>query len=154
MFTKINQWLETTLKISAGSENQQHTTQLAAAILLIEVSRADYEISDEEKQVISDVLTKQFSLSQQEAGKILNHALEEHEEYTSSHAFIRLLNEELTLESKLGLLEGLWSVAYADKVLDKYEEYHIRKIADWLYLSHSDFIQIKHKVMKALGIEE
>ncbi len=154
MFTKINQWLELTLKISADSEDQQHTTQLAAAILLIEVSRADYQISNEEKQVIADVLTKQFSLSPHEAEKILNHALVEHDEYTSSHAFIRLLNEALTLESKLGLLEGLWSVAYADKVLDKYEEYHIRKIADWLYLSHSDFIRIKHQVMKALGIAE
>ena len=154
MFTKINQWLETTLKISANSDDQQHTTQLAAAILLIEVSRADFEISNEERQVISAVLTKRFSLSQQEAEKILGHALAEHDEYTSSHAFIRLLNEELTPESKLGLLEGLWSVAYADKVLDKYEEYHIRKIADWLYLSHSDFIRIKHQVMKELGIAE
>ena len=154
MFTKINQWLEATLKISADSDDQQHTTQLAAAILLIEVSRADFEISNEEKQVIADVLIKRFSLSQQEAEKILNHALVEHEAYTSSHAFIRLLNEELTLESKLGLLEGLWNVAYADKVLDKYEEYHIRKIADWLYLSHSDFIRIKHQVMKEQGIAE
>jgi uncharacterized tellurite resistance protein B-like protein len=154
MFNKLNQWLESTLNISAQGDGEQHTTQLAAAILLIEVSRADFEISDDEQKVISEVLTKQFSLSTNEAEKVLKYALDEHEVYTSSHAFIRLINEELEVQSKLDLLKGLWTVAYADGVLDKYEEYHIRKIADWLYLSHSDFIRVKHQVMRELNIQE
>ena len=154
MFNKLNQWLQTTLKLSADNENEKHTTQLAAAILLIEVSRADFDISVDEQAAISMVLTEQFSLSKSEADKVLQYALEEHDEYTSSHAFIRLINEELDAQSKLGLLKGLWSVAYTDGILDKYEEYHIRKIADWLYLSHSDFIRVKHQVMKELNIEE
>ena len=154
MFSKLNQWLESTLNLGAESDNQQHTTQLAAAILLLEVSRADFEISKEEQQVISATLIKQFSLSKNEADKVLQYALDEHDEYTSSHAFIRLINQELDATAKLDLLKGLWTVAYADGVLDKYEEYHIRKIADWLYLSHSDFIRIKHQVLKELNIEE
>ncbi len=153
MFNKLNKWLETTLNIRPQDDNEQHTTQLAAAILLVEVSRADFEISSDEQQVIANVLTKQFSLSEDEAGKVLQYALDEHDGYTSSHAFIRLLNEELDAKSKLGLLKGLWSVAYADGVLDKYEEYHVRKIADWLYLSHSDFIRVKHQVLAELNIE-
>jgi uncharacterized tellurite resistance protein B-like protein len=154
MFDKLNQWLESTLNIGTDNDNEQHTTELAAAILLIEVSRADFEISEDEQQIITAVLTKQFSLSKSEAAKILQYALDEHEQYTSAHAFIRLINEELDAQSKLDLLKGLWTVAYADGVLDKYEEYHIRKIADWLYLSHSDFIRIKHQVLKELNIEE
>lgn len=154
MFNKLNQWLESTLNIGAENENEQHTAQLAAAILLIEVSRADLEISKDEQQVISETLKNQFSLSKNEADKVLQYALDEHDEYTSSHAFIRLINEELDATAKLGLLKGLWTVAYADGVLDKYEEYHVRKIADWLYLSHSDFIRIKHQVLKELNIEE
>jgi uncharacterized tellurite resistance protein B-like protein len=154
MFNKLNKWLETALNISSQDDNEQHTTQLAAAILLIEVSRADFEISSDEQQVIINVLTKQFSLSKDEADKILHYGLDEHDEYTSSHAFIRLLNEELDAQSKLGLLKGLWRVAYADGVLDKYEEYHIRKIADWLYLSHAEFIRVKHQVLAELNIEE
>ena len=154
MFDKLNHWLESTLNISAKNEDEQHTTQLAAAILLIEVSRADFEISSDEQQVIKQVLTEQFSLPTDDADKILQHALEEHEEYTSSHAFVRLINEELDAQAKLDLLKGLWRVAYADGVLDKYEEYHIRKIADWLYLSHSDFIRIKLQVLDELNIEK
>ena len=150
MLNKINKWLETTLNLGAESTSEQHTSQLAAAILLIEVSRADFDISDEEQQVILKVLTKQFSLSDSEADKILEYALEEHDEYTSSHPFIRLINEEMEIDAKRELLRGLWQVAYADGTLDKYEEYHIRKIADWLYLSHADFIRIKNQVLEAL----
>ena len=150
MLDKINKWLETTLNLGAESTSEQHTSQLAAAILLIEVSRADFDISDEEQQVILKVLTKQFSLSDSEADKILEYALEEHDEYTSSHPFIRLINEEMEIDAKRELLRGLWQVAYADGTLDKYEEYHIRKIADWLYLSHADFIRIKNQVLEAL----
>ena len=154
MFDKLNQWLESTLNIGADNDNEQHTAQLAAAILLIEVSRSDFEISSDEQEAISVVLIEQFTLSKNEVDKILQYALDEHAEYTSSHAFIRLINEELDTQSKLDLLKGLWTVAYVDGVLDKYEEYHIRKIADWLYLSHSDFIRIKHQVLNELNIEE
>jgi uncharacterized tellurite resistance protein B-like protein len=43
----------------------------------------------------------------------------------------------------------LWSVAYADDKLDRYEEYYVRKIADLLYISHSDYIKAKLSVMPA-----
>ena len=154
MFDKLNKWFESTLNIGTGNENEQYTTQLAAAILLIEVSRADFEISADEQKVINEILVEQFSLLKSEADKVLQYALRKHDEYTSAHPFIRLVNEELDAQSKLDLLKGLWTVAYADGVLDKYEEYHIRKIADWLYLSHSDFIRVKHQVLKQLNIEE
>ena len=152
MFNKISGWLENTLQIKDANKSEKHTVQLAAAVLLLEVSRADFDISDQEKQAIAEILIKQFELRKEEATALLQYVITEHEQYTSAHPFIRMLNEELDQTSKLGVLEGLWKVAYVDRVLDKYEEYHIRKIADWLYLSHTDFIRIKHKVMQELDI--
>ena len=38
----------------------------------------------------------------------------------------------------------MWAIAYADGDLDKYEEYIIRKVADLLHVSHSDFMHAKH----------
>ena len=148
MFDKINNWLGSTLSLKTENSTQAHTAQLAAAILLIEVSRADFEISEVERKAMLDVLAKQFSLSDSEVSKVFQYALEEHDNYTSSHPFIRLINEDMDIEAKRELLSGLWQVAYADSVLDKYEEYHIRKIADWLYLSHADFVRIKHQVLE------
>ena len=151
MFSKIQQWLETSLNIDQ-SEDTEHTAQLAAAMLLLEVSYADFDISQAEQQTIIQVLIEQFSLTEQEAKSVLQHGMEKREDYTSAHPFIRLLNEELTQDEKLNLLAGLWKVAFTDKVLDKFEEQRIRTIADWLYLPHSDFIRVKYKIMDQLGL--
>ena len=47
---------------------------------------------------------------------------------------------------KVLLVENLWRLALADDHLDKYEEQMIRKTADLLYVSHSDFIRTKLRV--------
>ena len=152
MINKISDWLESTLQLKNSDKDEEHTTQLAAAVLLLEVSRADFDIAEKEKQTIAEILITQFKLQQEEAAALLRYVITEHEQYTSAHPFIRLLNEELSQIAKRRLLAGLWKVAFADGILDKYEEYHIRKIADWLYLSHADFIRIKHQVMQELDI--
>jgi uncharacterized tellurite resistance protein B-like protein len=40
----------------------------------------------------------------------------------------------------------LWEVALADQRLDKHEDYTVRKIADLLYVTHSDLIRIRNRV--------
>ena len=151
MISKIQQWLESSLNIDQ-SDDAEHTIQIAAAVLLLEVSYADFDISKDEQDTIIQELVNQFSLSRQVAKSILQNSIESRDEYTSAHTFIRLLNEELDQEAKLNLLAGLWRVAFADRNLDKYEEQRIRKIADWLYLSHADFIRVKYKIMDEYGL--
>ena len=41
------------------------------------------------------------------------------------------------------LIKNMWEVAYADGNLDRYEEHLIRRVAELLYVSHSDFIKTK-----------
>ena len=38
----------------------------------------------------------------------------------------------------------LWTVAFADRTLDKHEDYVVRKVADLLYVPHRDVIRIRH----------
>ena len=57
--------------------------------------------------------------------------------------FTSAIHEQWSNEQKLELLISLWRIAYADNDLDKYEEHIIRRIADLLYISHSDFIKAK-----------
>ena len=44
------------------------------------------------------------------------------------------------------VIEMLWKVALADQRLDKYEDYVVRKVADLLYVAHSDLIRIRNLV--------
>ena len=152
MITKLKQWFNTRFK-SEDSEHDLDDLHIAAAILLLEVSRADADISEHEKATMMQVMQQQFAMSDQQIDALLTHIEAEQDEYTSAHPFIRLLNEGLSQAEKQTLLEGLWQVALSDEVLDKYEEYSIRKVSEWLYISHSDFIRTKVKVQQALGLD-
>ncbi len=47
------------------------------------------------------------------------------------------------------MVEMLWQVALADRRLDKHEDHLVRRIAELLYVSHSDLIRIRNRVRPA-----
>ena len=51
----------------------------------------------------------------------------------------------LRISRRINVIKSLWAVAHADNIIDKYEDYTIRKIADLLYVRHEDFIIAKHQ---------
>ena len=128
--------------------DEQHLLHLASAALLLEVSRADFDIQDEELEAIAQVFKKRYGFSEQEVKNLINLALTEQDTHVSIHPFVKIINSECSPEEKKLLLQDLWQIAYVDDKLDKYEEYQIRKIADLLYLPHSTFIQTKLKVLE------
>jgi uncharacterized tellurite resistance protein B-like protein len=151
MITKLQEWLKSRFKDDEDSQ-QPEPLHIAAAMLLLEVGRADFETSEKEKDTMTVVLKSQFALNDEQVVSLMEHTLSEQDEYTSAHPFIKLLNEGLERDEKQLLMEGCWHVALSDAVLDKYEEYSIRKIADWLYVSHSEFIRSKEIVKSQLGL--
>lgn len=147
MFKSIAEFFQEKISPKQETIDEQHLTHLAAAALLLEVSRADFDIQDEELKEIANALQKRFKFSGEEVQNLLNLALIEQEAHVSIYPFVKIINEGCSPEEKKLLLQDLWRVAYADNKLDKYEDYQIRKIAELLYLSHSDFIQTKLKVI-------
>ena len=80
------------------------------------------------------------------AQSMLEDADKEARRAVSLHEFTRILHEHMTPGDKLEVIEMLWRVAYADGKLDPNEEYLVRKLADLLYISHTDLIRIRNKV--------
>ena len=126
--------------------------RLAAAVLMVEVGLADSSIGGAERLVMEHTLKETFKLSPEEAGAIIRLAEQEADHAVSLQEFTSLLNKSLDAREKCRLVEILWRVAFADKVVDKYEEYHIRKIADLLYVTHRDYIRAKHLAAEKTGI--
>ena len=118
---------------------------LATVALLIEVSLADAEQQEEELKVIESIARTSFNLHGQPLHDLIKAAQREVDEAVSIHGFTRLLNTRLQGKERIAIIEHLWRLAYADQLLDKYEEYYIRKIADLLYVSHADYIKAKHR---------
>lgn len=122
--------------------------ELAAAVLMVEISLADSVLDKDERGLIIRFLQEDFRQSAEDARAILSLAEKESDHAVSLHEFTRLINDSMSAGDKVRIIELLWQVAFADSVLDKYEEYYVRKIADLLYISHKDYIRAKHKSMQ------
>ena len=130
---------------TVDDDTPEKTIEFAAAVLMFEISRADSTIDPEERKVIDAALVNHFHLSQMEAEELLALAEREVDDSVSLYEFTRSINDKLSNKDRVKIVELLWQVAFADAVLDKYEEYFIRKIADLLYVSHKDYIRAKHR---------
>lgn len=118
--------------------------RLACAALLIEVAIIDNEFDAEEFEALQSILQNQFGIPAEDCEALTTLAQSECEESTSMYQFTQLVNEHCSQDEKFDLVKGMWTIAYADDDLDKYEEYIIRKVAELIYLSHGDFIRAKH----------
>ncbi|MCB2387881.1 tellurite resistance TerB family protein [Thalassolituus alkanivorans] len=122
---------------------EPHHINLACAALLAEVMRADHSIDAEEEQALTLVLKNLFNLSSSECSELLQDALQRVEISSDLFQFTAVINQQLDAAAKFRLMTGLWQVAYSSNGLDKYEEHIIRRIAELLYVPHSEFIRAK-----------
>jgi uncharacterized tellurite resistance protein B-like protein len=130
-------------------KTESHKPELAAAALLVEIMNADHDVSPAESESIKNILLDTLLINADVADELLATAKKEVHEATDLFQFTGVINTSYSYEEKVSLIESLWKVAYSDKQLDKYEEHMVRRIADLLYVSHSDFMQTKNRIKAA-----
>ena len=141
MFERLKQLFRDELQREEQVEGDE--LRFALAALLFEVVWADHEIDERELETLKRGLVEGFGIDPGEVEALAEQAKDHLEESTSIYPLTRLVIERSSEDERRELVTQLWQVALADDVLDKYEEYTIRKIADLLYLSHGDFIATK-----------
>ncbi len=152
MISTVKQFFEKHVRSSTGNAKSvsEHSLQIATAALLIEMMRADAEISGDEQKKITETIRTKFKLTDTETAELLQLAEEKIWKSTGYFEFTSLLNKGLSHDQKIKVVEHLWDVAFADAILDKHEEYMVRKIAGLIHVSHKDFIETKLRVKKKL----
>lgn len=154
MFRTIHQFFETQLvrvRTDTSPDDVEHDYQLAVAALLIEMSRADFDVKAAERAAVTETVERAFNLSPEETKELIRLAEAEADHATSLYEFTRLINAHLTAEQKHHVIELLWRVAFADGKVDRYEEHLVRKVADLIYVPHRTFIQTKHQVQREIA---
>ena len=127
--------------------------ELAYASLLIEVIKSDDRFDQREHDELLNILGTKLSIDEKALGELSELAQKKSDESTSLYEFTREINDKYQYEEKVQLIEDLWRIAYSDERIDKYEDYVIRKVADLIYVTHSDFIQSKLKVKNSISPE-
>ena len=123
----------------------EQRTRLAAAALLIEMTRADQVVAEEERQTLRVLLPGALDIAPGQVDELLRQANEAADEATSLYQFTQLINRHYQRRQKVELIHAMWRVAYADGDLDKYEEGLIRQVADLIHVTHKDYIRTKIK---------
>lgn len=147
MLERINQFFQGLINDSQSTKSTM-TVELAAATLLCEVVRADDKTDERELQVLRNTLEARFNLQSEEVEELMQLANREAEQAVDHFQFVRLINDHFSEQEKIALVDQMWRIAYADGDLDPEEEWRVRKIADLLYVRHSDFIRTKQQVIQ------
>ncbi len=133
------------------SRSGEHSLQLATAVLLVEVMRADTELGEAERDVALAALREKFSLADDEVERLLELATTEAEHAYDFHRFTSEINRRCDMSRRVRIIEYMWQVALADGKLCAHENHLMRRIADLLYVSHGDYVAAKDRARQAAG---
>jgi uncharacterized tellurite resistance protein B-like protein len=138
---------ESTIPTSEPSKGTTHDVRVAACALFLEMAHIDGEFSDSERGHIIQTREKHPDWSEEAVADLLKAANEELKGSIDLWQFTNLINQNYSLEEKLGVIEMVWRLAYADGTLDKHEDYLLHKMANLLRLTHKQLIEAKLKVL-------
>lgn len=117
--------------------------ELAAAVLMVEMARADQDFDEAEAEAIAEALRETFPNLSESVGALMGRARSESVDLTSFFPYVEHINEEWDRERKVGLLTQLWRVAQADGRIDRFEEHYLRRICELLNLPPKTFVQVR-----------
>ncbi|MBU2583252.1 MAG: TerB family tellurite resistance protein [Alphaproteobacteria bacterium] len=131
------------LKLVTGKErhvsraaSSDHRAEVAA--LLVEAARMDQQFGEAERQTITNLLTRRFELTGEEAATLITAADERMAQSAHYFPLTHEINTNLSAQEKVEIIEMLWSVAYADGTLDPHEDQLIRQIAGLIHVTDRD----------------
>src|SRR5688572_17079188 len=127
----------------ASSARNEHSLQLATAVLLVEVMRADPELGPQERLAVVAALRQKFSLSDEELSRLVELAEQTVRTASDFHQFTSVINDGFSQEQKIRIVEYMWQVAYSDGHLDAHENHLISKVAGLLHVTHGEYISAK-----------
>jgi uncharacterized tellurite resistance protein B-like protein len=131
--------------VNDSAQNALHKKHLAAAALMIEVLKSDFEYHDEEWAALRTALEEHLDLTHEEIEQVIELANAEVEHAVSLHGFTRCIINSYSMQERVDLVEMLWRVAWADDVLSDNEQHLMRKISSLLYIPHKDYIGAKQR---------
>lgn len=129
-----------------SSSHSEEDLRLAAAVLMVELSRADYEVDDVEQRAVRHAVMRHFDLSEAEADELIEAAEAEADAAVSFYRYTGLINEHWGPREKARLIEALWRIAFSDEEMHHFEEHLVRKLAGLLHVPHREFLKARHRV--------
>ena len=148
MFDTIKSLLRQSGITSEAMQAQQlNERDVAVAALLLEAASADGDYADGEHALLSELLARKLNLSKKQSGILLEAARVKQHEAVELFKFTEAAKRGMNEEERVGLVEMLWEVVYADGVLSDYEDRLIRSVAALLYVPDRARAEARQRVL-------
>jgi uncharacterized tellurite resistance protein B-like protein len=152
MIDRMLGWL--TGASSDDADKPPDELELALAALLVEVAESHDHFDERERSAIARLLARRFNLSATGARSLLAAGEREADRSAELFHFTKIINERLSFQQRIELIEMLWEVAYADGVLDEYEDTLLRRVGGLIYIPDPERGMARQRVLKRLGIDD
>jgi len=133
----------------AAVADAEHQLQLATAVMLVEVMRADASFHADERSVVLAALREKFHLSGDEAARLAELAEGTARQATDLFGFTSRINDRFEMPQKLRMIELMWAVAYADGHLSEHERHLMWRIADLLHVPQGAYHHARQRAQQA-----
>ena len=112
MIDAIGDFFRDRLQAGKDSDGTEDALRLAAVALLYEAAMSDYDLDDEERTAIQELVREQFDLGEGDASALAALAQQRVRESTGLHGFTSLINKYWSEKDRLNLVEQMWRVVY------------------------------------------
>jgi uncharacterized tellurite resistance protein B-like protein len=133
----------------ADPGSQAHALQLATAVMLVEVMRADATFHAGEREAVLAALRARFGLADDEAARLAELAERTARDATDLYAYTSRINERFEMPQKIAMIEQMWRVAYADGHLSEHERHVLWRIADLLHVPQGAYVHARMRAQQA-----
>jgi len=124
--------------------------QSACCNLLMEVARLESTGTAQKTAAVAQALREHhFVVADDGLESLIADAARPESRLTSYYEPVAAINRRWGAEQKARLVEQMWRVALADGGIDEYEDQLVRKLADLLYVPHTDLILARRRVENA-----
>jgi uncharacterized tellurite resistance protein B-like protein len=136
----------------AASAGTEHTLQLATAVMLIEVMRADPGFGAAERQAVVGALRAKFALADDELQRLVELGERAVRESTDWFEYTSHINTHFDMAAKIRMVELMWGVAYADGRLSDRERHTLWRLSDLLHVPQGAYVHARMRARQAAGV--
>jgi len=153
MLQTLKDLFDSLLPPAPGTDPQaaEHALQLATAVMLVEVMRADAGFHAGEREAVLAALRDKFALTDDEAMRLAELAETTAQGATDLFTFTSRINDCFEMPQKLRMVEHMWRVAYADGNLSDHERHVMWRIADLLHVPQGAYVHARMRAQSSAG---
>jgi len=153
VFDAIRGFLDDLLPLEGVKEIRPRVldTNLASAVLMVQVIVADGKTRPEEEARLLQILEQNYDLSAEQAKALAELARETQGEAIDLYGFTSLLKRDMNEDQRLGVVEDLWEMVFADGELHEFEDNVVWRIAELLGVSSRSRMELKQRVRSRLS---